>query len=390
MSGGIHVLIGCYFVASFAALGLPPYLTEILPGLGDAQAAWAGVLYVVPTVFAAVAAPLWGRLADRFGPRRMLLRAQSGLALAFVLAGIADSVVVLAVALMLQGVLGGTYAATQAYLGSRLDARELGTALVLLQGAARAALLIAPLTIGALSHWISPQHQYLWFAALPAATAVLVLTLPRQEGSAKESAATLRPGGDVSPWLVCAVEAGFVLATVITYPYFLRQMTTWHPGLTSLWASALFALPHVLYLVSAAFLHARTARRPMLALRTGLLAVAAGAASIALPLPIPVVIAGRLVFGIGMALALVALAQLASRAVRPESSGRTFGVIELFSKLGAVAAGLLASASSTWSPVAPFLIGAAVAGAFAVLLPSHIPGPRRAEPLLPHLTSEQR
>ncbi|MEU6760090.1 hypothetical protein [Streptomyces sp. NPDC046685] len=55
----VHAVAGCYFVASFAALGLPPFLTEILPGLGDRDAGWAGVLYIVPTVFAAVGAPLW-------------------------------------------------------------------------------------------------------------------------------------------------------------------------------------------------------------------------------------------------------------------------------------------------------------------------------------------
>ena len=74
-------------MSSFAALGLPPYLTVILPELGDATARWAGVLYVVPTVFGALGAPLWGRLADRFGRKRLLLRAQLGLSVSFLLAG---------------------------------------------------------------------------------------------------------------------------------------------------------------------------------------------------------------------------------------------------------------------------------------------------------------
>ncbi|MGY5137361.1 MFS transporter, partial [Streptomyces nigrescens] len=56
----VHAVAGCYFVASFAALGLPPYLTEILPELGDGAARWAGLLYIVPTIFGALGAPLWG------------------------------------------------------------------------------------------------------------------------------------------------------------------------------------------------------------------------------------------------------------------------------------------------------------------------------------------
>jgi MFS family permease len=107
----LYTVVGCHFVASFAALGLPPYFTEMLPELGDPTARWAGLLYVVPTVFGGLGAPLWGRLGDRFGRKRLLLRAQLGLALAFLLAGWADSLPVFTAALVLQGVLGGTFAA---------------------------------------------------------------------------------------------------------------------------------------------------------------------------------------------------------------------------------------------------------------------------------------
>src|SRR5690606_491308 len=137
-------------------------------------------------------------------------------------------------ALLLQGVLGGTYAATQAYLGRALARHDLGKALVLLQGAARAALLIAPLVVGVLAQWVAPQHQYLWFAALPAAAALLVAALPR-ENRDQNTTHELRHVADVPRWLVSAAEFGFVLATVITYPYFLRQIAA-HSGIDLIWA----------------------------------------------------------------------------------------------------------------------------------------------------------
>ena len=144
----VHAVAGCYFVASFAALGLPPYLTQILPEFGDGSARWAGVLYVVPTVFGALGAPLWGRLADHFGRKRLLLRAQLGLAVAFLLAGWADSLATFTVALILQGVLGGTFAASNGYLGAALEGTALSKALTLMQGSARAALVVAPIVVG--------------------------------------------------------------------------------------------------------------------------------------------------------------------------------------------------------------------------------------------------
>src|SRR6266571_603831 len=117
--GQVQAVAGCYFVASFAALGLPPYLTEILPELGDRGARWAGVLYVVPTVFGALGAPLWGRIADRYGRK-----------------------------LVLQGILGGTFAASNGYLGAALEGPALSKALTLMQGSARAALVVAPIVVG--------------------------------------------------------------------------------------------------------------------------------------------------------------------------------------------------------------------------------------------------
>ncbi|WP_143674197.1 MFS transporter, partial [Streptomyces caniscabiei] len=174
----VHAVAACYFVASFAALGLPPYFTQILPELGDRAGRWAGVLYVVPTVFSALAAPLWGRLADRFGRKRLLLRAQLGLAVSFLLAGWADSLTMFTAALVLQGILGGTFAASNGYLGAALDGPRLSRALTLMQGSARAALVFAPIVVGALSPWLSPHRQYALLALLPLAAALLLAALP--------------------------------------------------------------------------------------------------------------------------------------------------------------------------------------------------------------------
>ena len=112
-------------------------------------------------------APLWGRLADRFGRKRLLLRAQLGLALSFLLAGWADSPATFTVALVLQGILGGTFAASNGYLGAALEGPALSRALTLMQGSARAALVVAPIAVGSLSRWLSPHRQYALLAVLP-------------------------------------------------------------------------------------------------------------------------------------------------------------------------------------------------------------------------------
>ncbi|MEU3773146.1 MFS transporter [Streptomyces sp. NPDC032472] len=388
----VHAVAGCFFVASFAALGLPPYLTEILPGLGDRTAHWAGVLYVLPTVFAGLGAPLWGRLADRFGRKRLLLRAQLGLALSFVLAGWADSLAAFTLALALQGVLGGTYAASNGYLGATLEGSELSRALTLTQGAARAALLAAPMAVGALSPWLSPHRQYALLAILPLTAAVLVAALPESRGrgpaAAAEAAGAAEAGGaadaaraaevagvaeEPSPVselrALYALEFAFVFSTVISYPYLIRLIDERIPGTSPFLSGVLFALPHLVYLLAAMAVHPACHRRPRLGLALGFTCIALGLAGHGAADSLVALTAVRLLLGAGMTLGLVCLSVLAAACARGRAPGRLFGSREFFSKAGAVAAGVAAAVGTGHhGPAAPVLTGGAAAALTACAL----------------------
>src|SRR5689334_9785905 len=98
----VFVIFLCQFIASLSALAMPPFFALILEksfghesGQGSNSAgffaSYAGLFYVIPTLFAAIANPVWGYLADRFGKKPLLLRAQIGLTLSFFIAGFARS-----------------------------------------------------------------------------------------------------------------------------------------------------------------------------------------------------------------------------------------------------------------------------------------------------------
>ncbi|MFD0355679.1 MFS transporter [Streptomyces sp. NPDC127110] len=378
----VHAVAGCYFVASFAALGLPPFLTEILPELGDRDASWAGVLYIVPTIFAAVGAPFWGRLADRFGRKRLLLRAQLGLAVSFLLAGWADSIATFTVALILQGVLGGTFAASNGYLGAALEGPQLSKALTLMQGAARAALVFAPIVVGSLSPWLSPHRQYALLAVLPLTAAVLIAALPESRGVRAEPR---KPGADgaggaggeaVVPAAaeeagrgrttplhgLYALEFAFVFSTVISFPYLISFVEERIPGTSPLVSGILFALPHLCYLAAAMWVHSVFHRRPRLGVALGFACIALGLAGHGLAHSLATLAAVRLLLGAGLTLGLVCLSVMASDCAKGRAPGGLFGSIEFFSKAGAVVAGLAAAAgNSLYGPSAPVLTGTAVA-----------------------------
>lgn len=379
----VRAIAGCYFVASFAALGLPPYLTLILPELGDPTARWAGLLYVVPTVFAALGGPLWGRLADRLGHKPLLLRAQLGLAAAFLLAGAADSLPLFAAALALQGLLGGTYAASNGYLGAALgDGPAMSKALTLMQAAARAALVLAPITVGALTPWISPHRQYLLLAVLPLTAALMLTALP-----APPKVRRAEPAGEVrtrarAPWRLYVLEFAFVFSTVVSFPYMLALLDQRAADTPDGLAGLLFALPHLCFLVAAVSLHDLLTRRPDVTIAGGFALVAAGLAGHAVADSLAGFVGVRLLFGAGLTCGLVGLAALAAQAARGRPPGQMFGWLELVSKGGAVGSGLVATATNAaWGPVGPMLAGTAAAALAALFLlttslrPTFPPGP---------------
>ena len=413
----VAAVAAAHCASAFAALGLPPYLSRLLPELGDPGAAWAGLLYVLPTLCTALAAPLWGRLADRYGPKPLLVRAQVGLAAAFALAACAQDVGTLALALALQGLLGGTYAASTAYLGAGLTGDRLAGALALMQGSARTALVAAPLLAGVLSTVLDVRAMYGLAALLPLAAAVgtLVLAAPgaasvvqagagSQGGAAPSSnapasitapapAAPERPA-TISVWGLCLAEAGFVLVTVVTYPYFIPLAAQLVPGLPPAAAGALFAAPHVVYLAAAWGMLRLLRGRARLGLALGYALAAASAAAHLAPAAGPAVGAvlgpavatlltageapavwlgvGRLLLGAALAFGLPALSLLASEAAAAVAggTGRLFGSVESGSKAGAVLAGASASGAMAAGAlglgaaaplVLPILAGAALA-----------------------------
>src|SRR5271157_2386201 len=71
---------------------LPLYVAEL--GVHDpaAIAQWSGVAFGATFFAAALIAPFWGKMADRYGRKLMLVRASLGMAIAMSLMGMAHNV----------------------------------------------------------------------------------------------------------------------------------------------------------------------------------------------------------------------------------------------------------------------------------------------------------
>jgi MFS family permease len=127
---------------------LPLYVHEL--GVRDPAAVvqWSGIAYGATFFTAALTAPLWGALGDRYGRKSMLIRASLGMAVAMSLIGLAQNVWQLVALRLLTGLLGG-YASGSTVLVAAQTPRNRGAwALGVLSAGIMAGNVVGPLLGG--------------------------------------------------------------------------------------------------------------------------------------------------------------------------------------------------------------------------------------------------
>ena len=359
----VATIMVCHFIAAFAALGMPPFFALMLNKSLHSEATYlAGWLYVMPTFFTAISSPWWGKLADKYGKKPLLLRAQLGLAGSFLLAGFAPNIWVFFIALSLQGLLGGTFAASNAYLATVVSGTDLTRSLTLMQWSARAALVIAPAGLGLLMTVESPIELYRYLALLPLIAALFIGWLPvyQAQKAIKAPMQATSKVREATSQQVYALQFAFIFATVITFPYFIPFIQADSGLVSPAIAGLLFGLPHLIYLLCAVPLSRYLGQRGLVfMLSISYLLLAASLFGQALFPSLPAVIASRIVMGFSMTIGFIGLHALIAGIVTSGNAGRTFGWFESNSKWGAVIAGLIAGTAVQMLDLrAPFFIGA--------------------------------
>lgn len=367
-----------HFAAAFAALGMPPFYDRILREvLGSNGTYLAGWFFIIPTLFAALSNPWWGVLADRFGKKRLLLRAHLGLAASFWLTSLVDNAWEFGAALALQGILGGTFAASNAYLATVVSSHRLTRLLTLMQGSARAALFVGPALMGLLAQGTESLLIYRYLAALPLMSAFLVWWMPSGEAQPASPSATPPQinnniaTDEIIPSLhLYFLQFVFIFATVITFPYFVTYAEHTLVDLPAATSGLLFGLPHLVYLFCALPMSRYLGRQCLL-----ITLVASEAFLIAALLgqawshDLTAIICWRIAMGVAMTASYIALHGLVAAITDAGNAGRRFGSLEGSTKWGAVVAGLVAGVATThWGLQAPFLIGAITLGVTIIQL----------------------
>ena len=139
---------------------LPLYIEEM--GVHDVSeiAEWSGVAYGVTFILMAIFSPIWGKAADRYGRKPMLLRASMGMALVLTCMGFVQNVYQLVGLRMLQGTISGYYAAAITLVATQTPKDRSGWALGTLSTGAVAGTLMGPLIGGVVAEWLGLRSVF--------------------------------------------------------------------------------------------------------------------------------------------------------------------------------------------------------------------------------------
>lgn len=142
---------------------LPLYVEQL--GVKDHAAImqWSGAAFGATFFAAALVAPLWGHLGDRYGRKLMLVRASLGMAIAMSLIGMATDVYQLVLLRLFAGLAGGYASGSTILVAMQTPKERSGWALGMVASGIMAGNLVGPLVGGALPPLIGIRATF-WLA----------------------------------------------------------------------------------------------------------------------------------------------------------------------------------------------------------------------------------
>ena len=155
-------MIGMSFFLPF----LPLYLKELGVRSTADISTWSGVLFSAGFLMLSLVAPLWGSLADRFGRKRMVVRAMGAAAVVVFLSAFVRVPAELLALRLVHGLFSGFVSSAVALISAETPSRSLGFALGVFQSSLTAGMIAGPLLGGALMDQFGIRPTLQWGGAI--------------------------------------------------------------------------------------------------------------------------------------------------------------------------------------------------------------------------------
>ncbi len=155
-----------------------PFLPLYIQTLKDAHfispELLAGLVIGAPPLVASIATPFWGRLADQYGRKKMVLRAMFGASIILALMGLAQTALALVILRALQGLTSGIIAANMALVAGETPRARIGFALGSLQVGLFGGVAIGPMIGGVLAERLGFQAPFFFTSIMLILAGLLV------------------------------------------------------------------------------------------------------------------------------------------------------------------------------------------------------------------------
>ncbi|MDU1939255.1 MAG: MFS transporter [Veillonella sp.] len=173
----VYISLVCVFCTAFGVSQLAPILPLYFHDLGvqtpEAMSLWSGLATGATYIIVCLAAPFWGRVADKKGRKITLIRSSFGMALCNVLIAFQTTPEGVVLIRLVQGLVSGFYSASITLIASESPIERTGWALGLLASANLAGSLIGPLLGGYIADTVGIRNDFIIVATLMGLAGVL-------------------------------------------------------------------------------------------------------------------------------------------------------------------------------------------------------------------------
>lgn len=188
------LFLGVLFCASSYTMVipfLPLYLQDL--GVTEDTEMWSGIVFSITFLISAVMAPIWGSLSDKYGKKKMVLRAGFSLVVVYFLGGLVTDVWQLLGVRALHGLVAGFVPASIAIVATNTPEAHMGFSLGLMNTAGAAGGILGPLLGGFLSEAFGMRMSFTIASACVLGATLLVWLFVREEnvGLAKQRSKVL-------------------------------------------------------------------------------------------------------------------------------------------------------------------------------------------------------
>ncbi|WP_342528767.1 MFS transporter [Chryseomicrobium sp. FSL W7-1435] len=185
-----QIMWGTNFLVASTMTMIMPFLALYIDTFGEFSDAyvqkWSGLVFAATFVTAFLMSPIWGRIADKYGYKPILVLNGFGIALSVLLMGFVQSVEAFFVLRLFMGVVTGFIPTSLAFISSQTPKEVAGKTLGTLQMGSVAGTLFGPVLGGLLADTFGFSYTFIIAAVAVTLSALIVLLFLREDKIVKE------------------------------------------------------------------------------------------------------------------------------------------------------------------------------------------------------------